>query len=308
MEHARVGVDLRNPIRLDKKEDREILSEDFAPWSYSLHYLTAVVPWSYRNHRHYGCFELVYVLSGSVEHFLEGSWRKFGAGDLLAVGEEDYHSIRGRIFSYANLILPTAFWTGCVAAVGIDDPLGSPHRCRGLTAHVAPERRQVFHDLLDRLFRHQQTSEGERQLRRFLGLLFFEVYWKDSPEGVGSSPESEGGPDSAPAWWSDFVRSVEEDGDIPEDPVSMAERAGRSREHVARTCRRVTGLSPSAWLNGLRLERAALLLRKTNRDIADIVYGLGFGSLPHFYRLFKDRFGMPPRRYRTAYGDAVAES
>jgi hypothetical protein len=224
------------------------------------------------------------------------------------VGEEDYHSVRGRKFSYANLILPTGFWTGYVRALGIEDPLGSPLRCGGTTVAVPHERRPEFRDLMDRLFRHQQTEEGERQLRRFLGILLFEVYWKDSPEesadGVGAKTD----PDGVPAWWSDFVQRVEEEGLIPEDPVRMAEWAGRSREHVARTCRRITGLSPSAWLNGLRLERAALILRKTNRDISDVAFGVGFGSLPHFYRLFKNRFGESPKKFRTAFGDAPADA
>jgi AraC family transcriptional regulator, dual regulator of chb operon len=307
MERGCGALKAENSSRQEKKEDREIRWEDFAPWSYSLHYITAEEPWTYRHHRHFGCFELVYTLSGTVEHLLEGTWRSFPAGDLLAVGEEDFHSIRGRNFSYANLVLPTAFWSDYLRALEIDDPLGSPIRCRGKTVAIVSERRAEIRDILDRLFRHQQTEEGERQLRRFLGILLFEIYWEDSREESVEAKRT-GAEGGIPSWWNDFVRRVGEDGAIPEDPAEMAEWAGRSREHVARTCRRITGLTPSAWLNGQRLERAALILRKTNRDIADIAYGLGFGSLPHFYRLFKERFGEAPKKYRTAHGDPPAEA
>jgi len=279
--------------------NREIRAEDFAPWSYNLHYLSSREPWTYRHHRHEGCFELVYVFDGVLEHHLEGTWRRFSAGDLLAVGEGDYHAIRGEVFSYANLILPVDFWETFVRTLVLADPLGSPRHCGGLTVRVVPSLRREFENRLDGLFRHQQTAEGERRLRRFLGLLVFEILWMEaSDEAPGFA---EGAP---PAWWSDLVNRVETAAGIPEDPRSLAGWAGRSREHVARSCRRYMGCSPSQWLNRLRLDRAALLLRKTNRDIADIAFDAGFGTVAHFYRLFRRRFGLPPAAYRRHHGDA----
>jgi hypothetical protein len=95
-------------------------SEDFAPWSYNPHYLSSNEPWGYRNHRHFGCFELVYMLHGSVEQLMNGEWVKFSQGDLLAVGEEDFHAIRGSSFSYANLILPVSFWESWLNGLGLE--------------------------------------------------------------------------------------------------------------------------------------------------------------------------------------------
>ena len=142
----------------DLKEDREIRSEDFSPWSYNLHYLSSNEPWGYRNHRHFGCFELVYMLHGSVEHLMKGEWMKFSQGDLLAVGEEDFHAIRGSSFSYANLILPVSFWESWVNGLGLEDPLGSPRTCQERTVNIAPDTRDEFESFLDRLFRFQQPD------------------------------------------------------------------------------------------------------------------------------------------------------
>ena len=293
----RMGARIRSTLSREQ-EIGTIRGEDFAPWSYNLHFITSEEPWSYRYHRHYGCFELVYTISGQVEHLLDGVWRSFSDGDLLAVGEEDYHSVRGDSFSYANLIIPTSVWNERIPAMGVGDPLGGPTACRGLTVTVPESRRPVVEAHMDRLFRFQQSQEGERQLQRFLGFLLYEAYWTEDA-GVSVPVEAD-----LPLWWNELVSRVDAHGDIPSDPRKMAELAGRSREHVARTCRRVTGHSPSVWLNNRRLDRAALLLRKSNRDIADIAYSLDFGSIPHFYRLFKDRFGLPPMRYRSMYGDA----
>lgn len=286
-------------------EGREIRAEDFHPWSYNLHYITASEPWYYHYHRHFGCFEFVYTLSGTVEHLLEGEWKSFSSGDLLAVGEEDHHALRGSNFSYANLIVPVTLWNKTVDASGIDDPLSSPKTCNGLTLSLPSDTRNEFKIHLNRLFRHQQTPEGERQFRRFIARLLFDVYWDESSLSGDRTELPTGKNSSAPSWWTDLVRQVEESDDIPADPSSLADLAGRSREHVSRTCRRFLNCSPSNWLNRLRLERSALLLCKTNRDISDIVYSLGFGNLHHFYRLFRDMFGMPPGEYRKKHGDAT---
>ncbi len=144
----------------DLEEDREIRFEDFAPWSCNLHFLSSNEPWGYRNHRHFGCFELVYMLRGSVEHLMNGEWVKFSRGDLLAVGEEDFHAIRGSSFSYANLILPVSFRDSWVNGLGLDDPLGSPRTCGELTVNIAPDMREEFEAFLDRIFRFQLSTEG----------------------------------------------------------------------------------------------------------------------------------------------------
>ena len=279
-------------------EDREVRAEDFAPWSYNLHYLTTNEPWTYRNHRHDGCFEIVYVLNGCVEHQLNGQWRSFSQGDLLAIGEEEYHSIRGEDFSFANLIIPVNFWSSWVRALNLEDPVGSPKQCRGLSIGIAPPLLGEIEAILDRMFRCQQTPEGERQLRRLLAILFFQVFWREVSEQIPSASGKE-----TPLWWTELVRRVEAGQKLPGSPRDLAEIAGMSREHVARSCRRFLDCSPSTWLNRLRLERAALLLRKTNRSISDIVFSLDYSGLPHFYRLFKERFGLPPGKFRRDFGD-----
>ncbi len=84
------------------------------------------------------------MLYGSVEHLMNGEWVKFSQGDLLAVGEEDFHAIRGSSFSYANLILPVSFRDSWVNGLGLDDPHGSPRTCGELTVNIAPDMREEF--------------------------------------------------------------------------------------------------------------------------------------------------------------------
>jgi AraC-like DNA-binding protein len=62
----------------------------------------------------------------------------------------------------------------------------------------------------------------------------------------------------------------------------LAREAGLSRAHFSREFRRVFGESPHAYLLTRRLERAAALLRATDRSVASICFAVGLrtGSLP----------------------------
>ena len=49
----------------------------------------------------------------------------------------------------------------------------------------------------------------------------------------------------------------------------------------------------------LRLEQAALWLEKTEATVAEIAYGVGFKSVPHFCKRFRSRFGVTPSEHRV---------
>lgn len=66
------------------------------------------------------------------------------------------------------------------------------------------------------------------------------------------------------------------------------------------------GTSFNALLTETRLSAAAYQLALGQARISEVAYGCGFASQSHFCRVFKLRFGMPPRRYRR--GDAPPEA
>ena len=52
------------------------------------------------------------------------------------------------------------------------------------------------------------------------------------------------------------------------------------------------------YLNGLRIERAGVLLRETTDNALDICYQVGFNDYTHFGRQFKKNTGMSPAEFR----------
>jgi AraC-like DNA-binding protein len=85
----------------------------------------------------------------------------------------------------------------------------------------------------------------------------------------------------------------------------MARAAALSRAHFSREFRRAFGESPHAYLLTRRLERAAALLRGTERSVAEICLDVGLQSLGSFTTTFTRTYGMSPTAYRAAFPPAA---
>jgi len=86
----------------------------------------------------------------------------------------------------------------------------------------------------------------------------------------------------------------------PLDVNDLAHAAGLSSAHFSREFRRAFGESPHGYLLTRRLERAAALLRGTDRSVADICFSVGLQSVGSFTTSFTRTFGCSPTAYRTA--------
>jgi AraC-like DNA-binding protein len=86
----------------------------------------------------------------------------------------------------------------------------------------------------------------------------------------------------------------------------MAAAAGLSRAHFSREFRRAFGESPHGYLRTRRLERAAALLRNTDRSVAEICLDVGLTSVGSFTTSFKRNFGKTPTAYRESFPPAAA--
>jgi transcriptional regulator GlxA family with amidase domain len=91
------------------------------------------------------------------------------------------------------------------------------------------------------------------------------------------------------------------------DVEDMAKAAGLSRAHFSREFRRAFGDSPHVYLLTRRLERAAALLRTTDRSIADICFSVGLQSVGSFTTSFSRMFEKSPAAYRASFPPAVSQ-
>jgi AraC-like DNA-binding protein len=78
----------------------------------------------------------------------------------------------------------------------------------------------------------------------------------------------------------------------------VARASGMSRAHLTRTFRRAVGCSVGTYLRRCRLDRAAQLLRETDRPIVEVGLSTGFYDQSHFTGAFGRWIGCPPGVFR----------
>src|ERR687890_598138 len=90
----------------------------------------------------------------------------------------------------------------------------------------------------------------------------------------------------------------------PLDVPAIAQAAHLSPAHFSREFRRAFGETPHQYLLTRRLERAAALLRNTDRSVMEICLDVGLTSVGSFTTSFTRAFGKSPTVYRAEFPPA----
>ena len=87
------------------------------------------------------------------------------------------------------------------------------------------------------------------------------------------------------------------------DPIDLNEVAKAmhvSTFYFCKMFKKATGLTFTEYLGRVRIERAKTQLLNPNRRVSEIAYDVGFQSLTHFNRLFRQVAGQSPTKFRLS--------
>lgn len=76
----------------------------------------------------------------------------------------------------------------------------------------------------------------------------------------------------------------------------LARLSGRSLSVFKRDFQDEFKTSPALWLKNKRLDYADFLLRNSTRNVAEIATEIGYESVSHFIKTYKEKFGVTPKR------------
>lgn len=78
----------------------------------------------------------------------------------------------------------------------------------------------------------------------------------------------------------------------------IAKQIGINRSYLTNLFKKEMGISPQNFIIEYRLERAAQLLKETNRSMVDVALEVGYNDSLAFSKAFKQKYGMSPSKYR----------
>ncbi|MGD8377933.1 MAG: response regulator, partial [Acidobacteriota bacterium] len=163
-------------------------------------------------------------------------------------------------------------------ATGADDYLTKPFSTRELSARIENLIRQ----------------------RRRLRERFAAGHGAPLPAGTVSGSDGPGEKDRA------FLDALETTirGKIEDEELTvddLAREVGQSRRTLYRRVEELTGTSPMALIWKVRLEEAARLLSERAGNVGEVGYAVGFRSVSHFSRKFREHHGESPSAWRARH-------
>ncbi len=257
-------------------------------------------------------YEMIFVLAGSALHGINGNPTQLGAGDLILLRPGDWHYIRfetGRRLHYINIATDADLWRRFHTLVS-DAALPAAPVVRSATERIAGtgagEACQAAFQRALAAFQDKDAKPLTLRTEACLLLAILAPYLLGNAWQTGRS-DAEALPNDAPPWLAGACKTLRHDPNALRLGLpAFVDCAGVTRTHLARVLKAATGQTPTEYINGLRLERAAGLLTTTTLSILDIADDCGFEQATYFYRLFRARFRTTPHAYRTAAARRVS--
>jgi AraC-like DNA-binding protein len=258
-------------------------------------------------------YELIMVIEGPI-HLQVGQERmELQSGEMLVLKPWEQHSGWRK-----NAEESTFFWVQFVCEPGMSDfhswtgAAGDPvivHMPESeLRTHVSqsadrvllprrfrPERRYKVLSLFENLLYEYNRPQGYFRMRQSLLLgHILEVIASDLLEhhrqDVAYPPSF--------LTYRNLIYYLDENYGKEISKETIEARLDRKYEYLCHIFKKNCGLTISAYIQQLRIQRAKHLLLNSSRSIGDIAEEIGYRDSLYFSRLFKKAVGISPSRYR----------
>jgi AraC-like DNA-binding protein len=77
----------------------------------------------------------------------------------------------------------------------------------------------------------------------------------------------------------------------------LSKHVGMSRSSLYNKILDLTGKTPVEFIRSVKLDKAAVLLEKSDMNVAQIAYSTGFSTPHYFTKSFKTKFGILPSEF-----------
>jgi AraC family transcriptional regulator, dual regulator of chb operon len=239
--------------------------------------------------------EVFLITGGSIQHHTNGECQQLSRGELVFVRPDDAHffsKFGDENCKLINIAFLTATFERVVAFLALkSDVLLAPQFPPRLLLQVS--EKTAFQGQMQkwgRLF-YKDTGQSRQALRTLLANIISHFFL------ASTEPTSE----PLPPWLAEVTETMRQSEHFIAGRDRLIQLSNRTPEYVGRVFKKYMNITPSQFVNDLRLNYAADLLLHTDMPPIEIAYDIGFGNLSHFYHLFKIRWGCSPSQFRKQH-------
>ena len=239
-------------------------------------------------------YEFFIITSGRTNHLLNGASQQLGEKTLCLIRPQDRHQftpLQGERCIHINLPVTREKLEQLCAAVGttLPDLLRAPSRIVLEDTDFA-----MFKQNSREINLLRESGAAERLSNMIICQMLTNALVLLSKQRVDDSP-------GAPEWLRQVLRRIHSPEYIACQASDIYRLAGYSPPVVIRNFRQYTGETVVSYLTRTKMDWAKSLLTSTDLTILDIAGRLGYGSVSHFNKLFRDFTEMSPGEYRRRY-------
>ncbi len=257
------------------------------------------------DHRH-EFFEVMLVLRGQLIHGINGREQLLEAGSIVLVRPQDRHHFSlpqgggERTVELVDLSIAAELFHDTLRFLDFhdwDEWLG--YGGKGLPLHAEIPRTDADELSLQllRLDSQQVTlpAHAAAESRVMMVALLSRIWTVAQPplrnSGVGATA-------SSPGWLASLCRAIDTAPDLSRIIQALPKLSGRSHAYICKRFRHHLNTTPTDYVNAIRIRRAAKTLVESPDKILVVAGGLGFRSISHFHKCFRQAYGVSPARYR----------
>ena len=233
-------------------------------------------------------YQLLYMVSGHADYFLDGEWQTVGEGKIVLYRPQVPQFYR--TYSQVPMLCRWVHFSGTEAASLLEEcgmgqgNLFSPGLCPAAEALLKSmvveilHREPMYRIVVESQFRQAMALFGRQMAQR-----------KGS---VASSSRQR-------------IRSIVEYMNRhyfePLQTEELAARCGLSKYHFIHLFRMCMGMTPYSYLIRIRMERAETLLQTGDMTVQEVAFVCGYNDPLYFSRAFSRHFGVSPTDYKQRF-------
>ncbi len=246
----------------------------------------------FRPHFH-DYFELFLMLEGNAVHMVNGAEIPLKKGCLVFIrpfDTHDYLCVDGKPFSMLNIAFSEK------TCKMLFDFLGRGFKKSHLLGSFLPPEIQLSDYEFERMSKLMNNVSAldpadHGGIETAFRVLLFNVFTRYFSETVETQED-------IPLWLEEMCNTVKKDGNFTKGSEFFFSLSDKSREHISRCVKKYMGVTVTEYINSLRLNFIANMLRNSNHSISEIIFESGFNNISWASEQFKEKYGMTMSEYR----------